>query len=241
MAELTPFSIRNFTKGLNRRADQQDIGMDLFRDIRNMNQDEWGKLVSLAGNVASAGNTLVGEILEMEVFYPSATEQAPHLIVMTDGNSPILTTGTIGAHGDEGRIYRVTLDLTTFTEIATGITFSSDPIFPCRNRLVTMTQKDNKLYIATGYGPIRIWNGTTFISEAGLNAPLLAPTVTAANVAVNDPFVVNTSFTNVVAQSHFAVIKGHENELYCASAGIGMTEFVMYDRATGGRTSLGAL
>ena len=160
---------------------------------------------------------------------------------MTDGNSPILTTGTIGAHGDEGRIYRVMLDLTTFTEIATGITFSSDPIFPCRNRLVTMTQKDNKLYIATGYGPIRIWNGTTFISEAGLNAPLLAPTVTAANVAVNDPFVVNTSFTNVVAQSHFAVIKGHENELYCASAGIGMTEFVMYDRATGGRTSLGAL
>jgi len=245
MAELTPFSIRNFMKGLNRRADQQDIGHEVFIDIRNFHQDEWGKLVSMAGSVTSEGHDpIVGEILAMAVFYPSAASLAPHLIVMTDGDSPILSSA-IGDYGAEGRIYRADLALTTFTEVAIGVSFSSDDVFPCRNRLVTMQQIDNKLYIATGYGPVRIWNGTSFITEAGIDAPQSAPIA----IAVNGPsdttpgasFTVNSTFFTASVPRHFAVIKGHENELYCATPGINMTEFVKYDRATGQRFSLGAL
>lgn len=188
-ARLPEIIVKEFVKGLNLRASDEDLANNVFTKIENWFQDEWGRLISFPGNqpFALTGASISGKIIAAKPFYHSTI--GPQIVMITDLPRIYVTVISTGATTDE---------------TPAGLQLGADGV-------ATMEQIANKLFIATGSGPVRLWTGTTPLSgTAGLTTPANAPVLTAGATLVdlaNSPVVPSI-------RSDMTVIRQDDNHIY---------------------------
>ena len=208
MTQILFDQVRDFTGGINYRADQFQLAKNESPQIINLEVDPRGGVFSRAGYKKKNTNAVVTSNWNPKGLFNYKYPSSPRIM---------LTTGYDGTGPLDGRVYQSTGG--NFTELETAATIAMDVKSP---NGASMTQWEDILYMAIGKDATQMYKwvaGNTYVTALSASGPTWQPYETGgsgymprAELAIahaNKLFVANT-YENGVAYPN-RIRWSHEN------------------------------